>query len=411
MTEASHRPGITPLTVAWLSLLAVVTAGSTYLVLAHQALAPDELTGLTLAIPGPQKEDSGVAPAGGTPDDAASESEEPPASPVLAPTQVTLAEGADLPAWRRYASVYQATTEQPRIAVVLTGLGFSSRATKSAIEDLPPGVTLSFTPYVQKLPQWIAMARGNGHEVMLDLPMEPVTYPDDDPGPQALLTQLDQLQNQQRLQWVIARAEGYVGLVATMGSRFTGSEPHVKPVLEQVKAQGLMFLDNRSSEDSVVAAVAQDLGLPHAVNNRTLDEGDVGRLTIDARLAQIERLALNDGASIAIGRPYPATLERLGAWVKTLEARGPGGQGFRAGAHHRARARQPIAFAGGRGADGKSHERSSPGGRSPRRDPRPALPAGGRHHAARQSGPGLRGATDRHAERRLADAPGRHRQG
>lgn len=322
MTEASHRPGITPLTVAWLSLLAVVTAGSTYLVLARQALAPDELTGLTLAIPTPEEEDSGVAPAGGTPDDAASESEEPPASPVLAPTQVALAEGADLPAWRRYASVYQATTEQPRIAVVLTGLGFSSRATKSAIEDLPPGVTLSFTPYVQKLPQWIAMARGNGHEVMLDLPMEPVTYPDDDPGPQALLTQLDQLQNQQRLQWVIARAEGYVGLVATMGSRFTGSEPHVKPVLEQVKAQGLMFLDNRSSEDSVVAAVAQDLGLPHAVNNRTLDEGDVGRLTIDARLAQIERLALNDGASIAIGRPYPATLERLGAWVKTLEARG-----------------------------------------------------------------------------------------
>jgi hypothetical protein len=168
MTEASHRPGITPLTVAWLSLLAVVTAGSTYLVLAHQALAPDELTGLTLAIPGPQKEDSGVAPAGGTPDDAASESEEPPASPVLAPTQVTLAEGADLPAWRRYASVYQATTEQPRIAVVLTGLGFSSRATKSAIEDLPPGVTLSFTPYVQKLPQWNAMARGNGHEGMQD---------------------------------------------------------------------------------------------------------------------------------------------------------------------------------------------------------------------------------------------------
>ena len=68
---------------------------------------------------------------------------------------------------------------------------------------------------------------------------------------------------------------------------------------------------------SVVARVAQDLGLPHAVNDRTLDEGDVGHLTIDARLAQIERMALSDGASIAIGRPYPATLERLREWVKT----------------------------------------------------------------------------------------------
>ncbi len=328
MTEASHRPGITPLTVAWLSLLAVVTAGSTYLVLARQAPAPDEPAGLTLVLPAPDAESGGVALAGEaptlpeTPDPAAFQSQEPPASPVLAPTQVALAEGADLPAWRRYASVYQATTERPRIAVVLTGLGFSSQATEAAIDDLPPGVTLSFTPYVRKLPQWIARARGNGHEVMLDLPMEPITYPDDDPGPRALLTQLDEVENRQRLQWVIGRAEGFVGLVANMGSRFTGSEPHLKPVLQEIKSQGLMFVDNRSSEDSRVAAVAQDLGLPHAINNRTLDEGDVGRLTIDARLAQIERMALNEGASVAIGRPYPATLERLGEWVETLDARG-----------------------------------------------------------------------------------------
>lgn len=325
MTERSHRSGITPLTIAWLALLAVVTAGSTYVLLARQGPAPNRPLGLTLAIPGPDESDSGVAPAGeseDSPDQTASGTEDPPASPVLAPTQVALAKDTDLPAWRRYASVYQATLEQPRIAVVLTGLGFSSQATETAIRDLPPGVTLSFTPYAQKLPQWIAMARGSGHEVMLDLPMEPVSYPDDDPGPRALLTQLDELQNNQRLRWVIGRAEGYVGLAATMGSRFTGSEPHLKPVLQEIKAQGLMFLDNQSSDASVVARIAQDLGLPHAVNNRILDEGDVGQLTIDARLAQIERMALSDGASIAIGRPYPATLERLREWIKTLESRG-----------------------------------------------------------------------------------------
>jgi len=333
MTEGSHQLGITPLTIAWLALLAVVTAGSIYVLLARQGPAPNRPPGLTLAIPGPDESGSGVAPAGeseDSPDQAATGTEDPPArqpasppaSPVLAPTQVALAKDSELPAWRRYASVYQATIEQPRIAVVLTGLGFSSQATETAIKDLPPGVTLSFTPYAQKLPQWIALARGSGHEVMLDLPMEPVSYPDDDPGPQALLTQLNELQNNQRLRWVIGRAEGYVGLAATMGSRFTGSEPHLKPVLREIKAQGLMFLDNQSSEASVVARVAQDLGLPHAVNNRTLDEGDVGQLTIDARLAQIERMALSDGASIAIGRPYPATLERLREWIKTLESRG-----------------------------------------------------------------------------------------
>ena len=206
--------------------------------------------------------------------------------------------------------------------MVLTGLGFASDTTETAIEDLPPGVTLSFTPYAEKLDQWIVMARGKGHEVMLDLPMEPETFPDDDPGPWALLTQLDEAQNRERLYKVIGAAEGYVGLTANMGSRFTGSEPHLTPVLKEIKAQGLMFLDNMSNEASVVPRLAEELELPHAVNDRTLDDGDVGRTTIDARLAQIERKAASDGASIAIGGPSPATLERLSAWTKTLEVKG-----------------------------------------------------------------------------------------
>lgn len=335
MTEAGHRQGITALAIAWLALLAVVTAGSTYVLLARQAPAPgsNQPPGLTLAIPSLETAgqagdaaDETASLAGGPADPAAIEpasgAHDPPASPTLQPSQAALAKTSDLPAWRRYASIYQATKKSPRIAIVLTGLGFSRQATESAIQDLPPGITLSFTPYAQKLSQWIAMARGNGHEVMLDLPMEPVSYPLDDPGPRALLTQLNELENQQRLRWVIGRAQGYVGLAAIMGSRFTSSEPHLKPVLREIKNQGLMFLDNRESESSVVARVAKDLGLPHAVNDRTLDEGDVGHLAIDARLAQIERVALSEGASIAIGRPYPATLERLGAWAESLDSRG-----------------------------------------------------------------------------------------
>jgi len=339
MTDASDRTGIAALTVAWLVLLAAVTAGSTYVVLAqHSRNDADRWPGVTLTIPAAESPGGGqavggesglpgqTAPLAAGPGDPARSRSAPgddlPASPTLRPSQAALANNADPPAWRRYASIYQATKTSPQIAVVLTGLGFSSRATETAIEDLPPGVTLSFTPHTRKLDQWITLARGRGHEVMLDLPMEPVTYPTDDPGPQALLTRLDELENQQRLRWVIGRAEGYVGLAVTMGSRFTSSEPHLKPVLKEIKDRGLMFLDNRESESSAVARVATQLDLPYAVNDRTLDEGDVGKQTIDARLAQIERAALDDGASIAIGRPYPATLERLQEWVKTLEDKG-----------------------------------------------------------------------------------------
>jgi polysaccharide deacetylase 2 family uncharacterized protein YibQ len=137
-----------------------------------------------------------------------------------------------------------------------------------------------------------------------------------------LLTQLDPVENRQRLLWVLDRAEGYVGVAAVMGSRFSGSETHLKPILQEVKARGLMFLDNRASESSVAARLAEGLRLPHAVSDRTLDGGHANRAIIDARLAQIERVALSDGASVAIARPYPATIEHLSAWARTLEARG-----------------------------------------------------------------------------------------
>ncbi len=371
-TESRQVPGITPLSLAWLGLIALLTAGATYVLLARQSPDPQSVEALAATLELAKTESGGgqataegaetaeaadqadamgtgsggsdgnearvpaateaetaggtAAPgsgaAAGSEAQAEASGDEPPASPVLAPEQTALAEGAEQPAWQRYAAAYPVDGDVPRIAVVLTGLGFSKAATEAAIEQLPAGVTLSFTPYAQQLDQWIARARSNGHEVMLDLPMEPVTYPHDDPGPQTLLTELDDLENQQRLRWVLSRAQGYVGLAGSMGSRFAGSEPNLKPILTELKELGLMYLDNRASHDSVAGRVAVELSLPHAVNDRTLDEDGAGHLTIDARLAQVERVALSGGTSVAMGRPYPATIERLREWVRTLESRG-----------------------------------------------------------------------------------------
>jgi polysaccharide deacetylase 2 family uncharacterized protein YibQ len=306
-SDDRRRGGITALAAAWLALLAVVTAGATYVVLARQATPPLDAPLLSVTLR--------AEPPAGT-------AESPETAGGKTGAQPAAAGDGHLPAWRQFAALYENTGDRPRIAVVMTGLGLSDKTTEAAIENLPPSVTLSFTPYAGKLDQWTALARGNGHEVMLDLPMEPVTYPDDDPGPQTLLTQLDPAENRQRLLWVLGRAQGYVGVAAVMGSRFSGSEAHLEPILREVKAHGLMFLDNRASESSVAARLAESLHLPHAVSDRTLDGGHANRATIDARLAQIERVALSDGASVAIARPYPATIEHLREWARTLDARG-----------------------------------------------------------------------------------------
>ena len=226
------------------------------------------------------------------------------------------------PQWRRNSQPFDVADDRPRIAVVLTGLGLSSAATETAIKELPPGVTLSFTPFARQLNQWVALARVNGHEVMLDLPMEPTSYPEDDPGPRALLTALSTRQNLERLDWTLNRVTGYVGVATVMGSRFTASEAHMEPVLQYLKQRGLLFLDNRASEDSIAADLAAKIGTPQAVNDRSLDRAQASRAAIDGRLVQLENIALTKGYAVAMGRPYPVTIERLREWSKNLEARG-----------------------------------------------------------------------------------------
>ncbi len=115
--------------------------------------------------------------------------------------------------------------DAPRIALIVGGLGVSASATADAIAKLPGPVTLGFVPYGSDAAAQAARARNGGHEILLQVPMEPFEYPDNDPGPQTLLTSLTPQQNIDRLYWVMSRFQGYVGISSTMGALFTASEP------------------------------------------------------------------------------------------------------------------------------------------------------------------------------------------
>ncbi len=231
-------------------------------------------------------------------------------------------EAGSKPQWQRFAATVKLDPSRPRIAVVVTGLGLSKAATEAAIKQLPAFVTLSFSPYARELNEWIALARVNGHEVMLDLPMEPVGFPNLDPGPHTLLTTLEEDENLERLDWILDRGTSDVGVAALMGSRFITSGDHLFPVLKEIKRRGLLFLDNRSISGSAAASIARQLGMPLLVNDRAIDEAQASRIAIDARLTQVERLALTNGTAVAMGQPYPVTIERLRDWTALLGARG-----------------------------------------------------------------------------------------
>src|SRR5262249_6199567 len=93
------------------------------------------------------------------------------------------------------------STKAPRIAVVISGLGISAKQTELALQELPPMVTLAFAPYENDVPRWVAQARAKGHEVLLEVPMEPFDFPDSDPGPHTLRAAVGEETNTQRLTW------------------------------------------------------------------------------------------------------------------------------------------------------------------------------------------------------------------
>lgn len=218
--------------------------------------------------------------------------------------------------WKVYARPFE-QNPSPKVAIVIGGLGLSRAATQAAIQQLPPEVTLAFAPYAPNLEAQIAEARAAGHEVILQLPMEPDRYPANDPGPHTMLTTATAEANLERLHWVLARFSGYIGVTNYMGAKMSSSAEALRPILKDISGRGLLFLDARETTDGVASGIAAELGMPRVVNNTFLD-GEASRAGVDARLLDVERTAARTGSAIAIGYAYPVTIERVGAWVRAL---------------------------------------------------------------------------------------------
>jgi uncharacterized protein len=208
-----------------------------------------------------------------------------------------------------------------RIAIIVGGLGIGQTTTTDAIQKLPGPISLAFAPYGGDLERQVARARDNGHEVLLQAPMEPFDYPDNDPGPQTLVSTLPTEQNIDRLQWVLSRFSGYVGVINFMGGRFTASDAALSPVMREVASRGLLYVDDGSSGRTIAPQLAASAGVSAAKADVVIDAVQRGS-EIDAALARLEKIARDKGSAVGYGAALPVTVERLQRWAKAAEARG-----------------------------------------------------------------------------------------
>jgi uncharacterized protein len=222
-----------------------------------------------------------------------------------------------------YARVAKPTGKpgSPRIAIVINGLGVSGTATQSAMSKLPGPVTFAFAPYGFEIDRTVAKARSDGHEVLLQIPMEPFDYPDNDPGPQTLLVSLTPEQNVDRLHWLMSRFQGYVGLSNLMGARFTASEPALSPVLKEASQRGLIYVDDGASHRSLAGQIASANNLPFAKAEIVIDATPTPA-NIDRALTKLEQVAKERGIAVGFASALPVSIDRIAAWAKAVESRG-----------------------------------------------------------------------------------------
>jgi polysaccharide deacetylase 2 family uncharacterized protein YibQ len=211
--------------------------------------------------------------------------------------------------------------KMPVVAIVVGGLGVGAAKTTDAIMKLPAAVTLAFTPYGSDPAKLAERARAQRHEILLQIPMEPFDYPDNDPGPQTLLTTLAPEQNLDRLYWHLSRLQGYAGIANFMGGRFVVADAVMQPIVREAAKRGLGYLDDGSAPRSVAASLAAGQAMPFARADLTIDAVPTS-VEIDRSLAKLENLAKERGTAVGMASALPISIERLAVWTKALESHG-----------------------------------------------------------------------------------------
>jgi uncharacterized protein len=209
----------------------------------------------------------------------------------------------------------------PRIALVVGGLGLNAEGTQSAIAKLPSAVTLGFAPFGAAIEERAAQARDAGHETALQAPMEDFSDSAGDLGSHTLRTSASDVENLDSLRWLMSRFTGYVAVVNHLGGKFTADRQEIAPILREIAARGLGYLDNGALPRSVAQDVAATLAMPSARVDLVIDANTAPE-AIDAALARLLDLARQRGSAIGVASASPASVERLARWTNGLESKG-----------------------------------------------------------------------------------------
>jgi uncharacterized protein len=257
----------------------------------------------------------------------------PPPVPVRRPSEIRTVEEHVGTTGSSYAGAQFATAEvsnkpaaevsnkPARIALLLRGIGRNDADAADAIDSLPSAVSLGFWPYATEGRRLASQAREKGHEIIIQLPLEPADYPTSNPGPDTLLTSLPPEQNAERLEDVLKRFEGHSGVTNLMGGKMLQAKAQMKPVLEDLKARGLLYVGESTRTHTTVRELAREINLRFGAADVLIDSRPSAE-AVDKALSRLVTIARQRGSAIGVGNANAVTVQQVHAWSDTLAAQG-----------------------------------------------------------------------------------------
>ncbi len=199
--------------------------------------------------------------------------------------------------------------KMPMLAIIIDDIGFDTH-TADALARLDLNLTMAILPAAPFAVKTAQTLHERGIELMLHLPMEPVEYPDVDPGPGALLSTMKPDELIAALRSNLSRLPYIKGVNNHMGSALTALSPQMHQIFTVLKKRNLFFIDSYTNKDSVCREAAHLFHLPFARRDIFLDNiQDVSY--IRQQLKKLIKRAQTQHIAIGIGHPYPATIHAL----------------------------------------------------------------------------------------------------
>lgn len=206
-----------------------------------------------------------------------------------------------------------------KIAIIIDDLGYSWRNGARAVA-LPGPVAFAILPFTRFSTRLAKMANQRSKEVLLHLPMEPEGHHAEAPG--TLRKNMDRNEFMALLRASLAAVPYVIGINNHQGSLLTQQPREMTWLMEELQRDGrLFFVDSRTSPHSIANRYARIHGLAHVPRNIFLDHERTPQ-AVNEQFEALVTLAKRRGFALAIGHPYPETLDMLEQQLPNLVERG-----------------------------------------------------------------------------------------